>query len=923
MSTEVIGNLSGYDQKKKDFWQALKYLLRKAILIFLTIFIGTFITVLIVNRPVPGMFGPQTPQLDAQVQTAIDRSMRHWVQDKRTGYSTVEFDIYKQQLIEESGLNKPFLTKHIQWTLNTLTLNWGRITFDSTIPRTILYRQVERFNLNEIILSYMPMTLLLVGTAYLLIFLLGLPLALHTSQKYNSLLDKLIYLMAPLSSIPSWVIGILLISIFAVGLRWLPAYGMMDTIPPKTVWETVNTIGLHMILPVMSIFLSLFFQMVYSWRSVFVTFGDEDYIDQATAMGLKPSNLQKKYILKPTLPYVITNFSLVLITFWQMTMALEVVFQWRGIGWLYVNLGLPNFWGESMYPGDLLIALSLVVMFAYLLGVVVFLLDIIYVIIDPRIRLQPRQPRLTNLRLKTNLRDYRLPIKTEVDFDEDTRPIRIRRNDLADTRPIVIRGNKSRAPVTVKARLAAIGASMVKVFKKGILFTQQLWRFPSGVIGSIVLIIFLMGSVYAVVALPYSEIGSQWGKSSLSGRPYVPKLAKPAWTNLIRKDKHFTSLDLNSQDDAQRSEQDFSGGSKQITYTFSFDYAFSDLPSEMYLYLDGIYTVKKPFVSLTWLTPDGREIKLKNISAESGTIYDFGTSVNAKRIVSKNPNWEKWFNFTKIDTTPIHYVLFADPQSDTPKPYRGTYQLVLDVITFEEESDIQAEFVLLGSVYGLAGTDFLRRDLIVPLLWGMPFALLIGLVGSVLTTVLSMILAAVSVWFGGWVDDLVQRITEINLILPVLAVCVLAVAYLGVSVWTILVIIVLLNVFGTPLKSFRAALLQIKDAPYIEAARAYGSSSWRIILRYMVPKIIPVLVPQLIILIPSFVFLEATLGLFNITTGLPTWGTTIYQGLTKGAMYGSRYWVLQPLFLLLLTGFAFALLGFALEQVLNPRLREK
>jgi len=91
----------------------------------------------------------------------------------------------------------------------------------------------------------------------------------------------------------------------------------------------------------------------------------------------------------------------------------------------------------------------------------------------------------------------------------------------------------------------------------------------------------------------------------------------------------------------------------------------------------------------------------------------------------------------------------------------------------------------------------------------------------------------------------------------------------------------------------------------------------------MVPKIIPVLVPQLIILIPSFVFLEATLGLFNITTGLPTWGTIIYQGLTRGAMYGSRYWVVQPIILLLLTGFAFALLGFALEQVLNPRLREK
>ena len=91
-------------------------------------------------------------------------------------------------------------------------------------------------------------------------------------------------------------------------------------------------------------------------------------------------------------------------------------------------------------------------------------------------------------------------------------------------------------------------------------------------------------------------------------------------------------------------------------------------------------------------------------------------------------------------------------------------------------------------------------------------------------------------------------------------------------------------------------------------------------MKYMVPRIIPVLVPQLVILIPSFVFLEATLGLFNISTGLPTWGTVIYQGATKGALYGSRYWVLGPLILLLLSGFAFSLCGSALEKILNPRL---
>jgi len=74
-------------------------------------------------------------------------------------------------------------------------------------------------------------------------------------------------------------------------------------------------------------------------------------------------------------------------------------------------------------------------------------------------------------------------------------------------------------------------------------------------------------------------------------------------------------------------------------------------------------------------------------------------------------------------------------------------------------------------------------------------------------------------------------------------------------------------------------------------------------------------------LVPGYVFLEATLGMFNINSDLPTWGRVIYDALKHGTSFGSRYWVLQPIFLLLLTGFAFAMVGFALDKILNPRLK--
>jgi peptide/nickel transport system permease protein len=161
------------------------------------------------------------------------------------------------------------------------------------------------------------------------------------------------------------------------------------------------------------------------------------------------------------------------------------------------------------------------------------------------------------------------------------------------------------------------------------------------------------------------------------------------------------------------------------------------------------------------------------------------------------------------------------------------------------------------------------------------------------------------------------------MIFPVVGICVLFYAFYDVDLWTILGVVIVLNAFGGPTKSFRAAFMQVREAPYIEAAQVYGAGNWRIVFIYMVPKIVPVLIPQLIALIPSFVFLEATMGMFNINPVYPTWGKVIYDALMQGYGWGSRYWVLQPIVLLLLTGFGFALLGSVLDRILNPSLLER
>lgn len=118
--------------------------------------------------------------------------------------------------------------------------------------------------------------------------------------------------------------------------------------------------------------------------------------------------------------------------------------------------------------------------------------------------------------------------------------------------------------------------------------------------------------------------------------------------------------------------------------------------------------------------------------------------------------------------------------------------------------------------------------------------------------------------------------------------------------------------------------LQFKESPYIEAAVAYGATNRRIIFTYMLPRIIQVMVPQLVISVPSFVFLEATLAYLGVVTPyLPTWGKVIRSSLGQGAFWGIYFWVLEPIVLVLITGLAFAFVGFALDKILNPRLRSQ
>src|SRR5688572_3279373 len=897
--------------RSRLLFSAIRYLAGKAITILITIFAGIFVTMLIVNYPFgignPGV-SPFEARLATQIYQAVQSSMYNGSFQFVPGPVSFDEEVEARaaKLRAEVGMNLPFLPRNLLWTFKALSFNWGQLNPTYAEEMGVTLR--PNSNSQNVVLQFLPNTLLLIGSAYLLVFLIGIPLALHLARNQGNRLDRLLTILSPVSSVPSWIFAVLLIAVFVVQLRWLPGSGMFDFYRPEDPVEYIWTLSRHMLLPVTALVLSLLFQLVYTWRTFFILYSDEDYVELARAKGLENKILERRHILRPALPYIITSFATSLIAFWQLTVALEAVFQWPGVGLLYIET-LPNYWGEAMQVGDLMIVIQLVVTFAYLLGLLVFLLDIFYVIVDPRIHLlAPGNVAQTNARIKRKRTAWNfLPLA------------RMKRKDPGRAPQEVSVGLKQ--PFSLSEFLRDARESMSQVKRRGALFLQELRAYPSAIFGLVMIRLLLAGSLYAVLALPYEEFGREYGEQRVTAQNYVPRLAAPIWFNYLSTTPRLSTLVMDeTSEQASVSTRLLDNGWFEKTTTFKFEYNYSEIPSDMVLFLDPKYDEKFPFASMLWTTPDGRVIDLKAKAVSGDTDYDFKSGLAIAKLLNQNSEWKNWFVVGGQYPTPPFKLLFAMPDSVEPVPQRGMYQLETKTILFEENSDLQPKLVLLGQVYGAAGTDIWRRDLIVPLFWGMPFTLIVGFMGTLMTTMIAMLLPAVGVWFGGWLDALIQRLTEVNMVLPGLAIAVLANAIFGTHIWILLGVVVLLNAYGGPIKTFRSAFLQAKEAPYIEVARSYGASNFRIIGQYLIPRILPVFIPHLVAQIPTFIFLEATLGFFNIRSNYPSWGRIIYEGLSRGALYGSPFWVLQPIFLLLLTGLAFAMLGAALERILNPRL---
>lgn len=436
---------------------------------------------------------------------------------------------------------------------------------------------------------------------------------------------------------------------------------------------------------------------------------------------------------------------------------------------------------------------------------------------------------------------------------------------------------------------------------------KELRRYPTLVAGLLFITFFIGLSIYAVTAIPYDEAIRLW-----RGGPGVwedtPRNAGPVWFDVFTEGRTPRTIVVRSEDTGTKTEDAMGDGMKLVEIVLPFQYDYDGFPTELKLYSEARYEGSREPATVSWQTPDGRAIILQE-ARQLKTVDTYYISQDQELRM-------------QLSNMPPHRGLFVGPD-DTENPLKGDYQLVLTT-QVPETAELEARLVVNGQLYGLAGTDHRGRDLMVALLWGAPIGLMFGVLAAVGAEISTFVLAAIGTWLGGKVDRLFQWLTQVNLVIPLLPLLILVGHFYSRSIWTMLGMVIALNIFSATYLTFRAMFLQAKEAPYIEAAQAYGVGNLRMIFRYLMPRIAPTLLPQFVLIIPLFVFLEATLSVLGLGDPvLPTWGKVIYDAVDEGALYnGHYYWLLEPAVLLMLMGVGFALIGYSLDRVFNPRLRE-
>jgi len=452
-------------------------------------------------------------------------------------------------------------------------------------------------------------------------------------------------------------------------------------------------------------------------------------------------------------------------------------------------------------------------------------------------------------------------------------------------------------------------------------FWREFRKVKSGVFGLIFLAIFICILIFEPVIVPYPEANEKW--RDITYWQDLPSSAPPSWINLFTSKKRAVSDSID-----EYSFSEILAGTMRIQeYIFEYDYSASVAPSDVVFHASG---VGKPTVVISIQRPDGLSIDLYRKQLEMSPTQDARVSID-RSAQTAAMNFGKKYSPSEgvqLQTIKTTDVLFSEAKQGifrSPSPLTGTYKLKVTLLLQKADEEIKDAFVTVaGRVHGILGTDNSKRDIWSGVIAGVKWAMLIGLLTALVSVSIGVVYGVISAYVGGWKDSLMQRIFEIFISVPMLPVLIVMSAVFKPNIWVMIGIMCIFYWVG-PVKTVRSMGLQIKEETYIEASRALGASNTRIIFKHMVPLLIPYAFASMALNVPGAIVVEATISLLGLGDAtIVTWGQILQAANSGGAMLsGMWWWVVPPGMAIAFMGMTFAFVGFAMDKILNPKLKTR
>lgn len=461
-------------------------------------------------------------------------------------------------------------------------------------------------------------------------------------------------------------------------------------------------------------------------------------------------------------------------------------------------------------------------------------------------------------------------------------------------------------------------------------FLSEFKRSKSGIAGVVILLFLVSMTIYAFFGIPFTSF-KEWNNPNY----WIdnPRLASPVWSNFGsffgEKTPEHIILSSNTADNENKVtiSNTNENGIKVITHSYNINYDYDLSPNDFMITYSLYKEVPPPAIEIEVLRPDKHKFDIyfdsitPSISGTNQTIT-FGRIFSTDDLIhQKLVGYLKFYEY-KQDPSKPEMMIFSNQKDRSI--LKGNYTFNIKFYIFNNEDDIlNSKLILGGERFGLMGTDELRRDLTVGLMWGAPVALFIGLSVSTISTVIGMVYGVIAGYKGKRTDEGLMRINDIFIALPTLPILIILILFIGQSIFLIVLFLILFGWVGL-VRISRSLALQIKNFQYVEAAKLIGQPDLKIIFKHIIPQLLPLTFASIAISVPAAILAEASLSFIGLgDPSIPTWGQILHEAHTAAAASrGLWWWLIPPGILIALTGLAFVLIGNTIDSILNPKMRK-